>query len=136
MGDFRVIDYDHTRDGFLCNGSLSSRDGIQDAIWRFGEDGQPPPQARLLRGNAFQKLWDGIDFSVAHRGVFWRYLVTDPTRPVDPELDHVIVLASELDGRGRYMTFLVPADVEDAEFTLWLDALDVPTTTREPAKAA
>ena len=26
MGDFKLIDYDHTRDGSLCNGAMSDLD--------------------------------------------------------------------------------------------------------------
>ena len=52
--------------------------------------------------------------------------MTDPCRLIDPEAGHVIVATSGTNGHVRYLTFVVPADEADPEFTTWLRALGVP----------
>jgi len=134
MADFRLIDYDHTRNGALYNGHLSNSGGSTEALWTFDQGAETITHSPNLTAAAFTDLWNGINASVASRGVFWRYLVSDPTRPILPEADHIVVAASEVDGRKSSMTFMVPIGVNDLEFTDWLEALALPAS--KPAALA
>ena len=140
MPDFRLIDYDHSRDDVRCSGVVSDLDGDPEAVWTLdapaGVEEGVWTVARPLGAAAFAALWEGIEASLARRGVFWRHLVADPTRPLDPEAGHLIVAACERDGRRRHLTFMVPADEADPEFEAWLDALAVPAAAPPRAVAA
>lgn len=129
MPNFKLIDYDYVRDGALCNGVVSDLDGRPEAVWTYDLPGESVTHTGPVAEAAFVRLWDGIDASLAHRGVFWRFLITDPTRLIGPEAGHVIVATSEQDGSQRYLTFVVPANEADPEFTVWLEDLAVPTVS-------
>jgi hypothetical protein len=135
MTNFRLIDYDHTRNGALCNGHLSNSGGTLEALWTYDQGAETITHTPLLTEATFTDLWDGINASVASRGVFWRYLVSDPTRPITPDTDHVIVAASEVDGMKRFVTIMVPIGINDLEFHRWLDTLAVPASGSAVAAA-
>ena len=83
----------------------------------------------------FATLWDGIAASLKNGGVFWRCLMTDPCRLINPEAGHMIVATSEPIGQVRYLTFVVPIDEADPEFAAWLQALGVPAVIPSAAEA-
>ena len=135
MEDCKLIDYDHTRDGSLCNGIMSDYDVRPEVIWTYDRHGRSVTRTEPVTEAAFATLWDGIAASLKNRGVFWRCLVTDPSCLIDPEAGHVIVATSGTNGHVRHLTFVIPADEADPEFTTWLRALGVPAVVSSAAEA-
>lgn len=128
-----MIDYDHVQGGFPCNGNLSDVGGGFEAHWTFEGRGGTMTEERRVTREGFALLWDGIAASASRGGVFWRCLVTDPTRLIDPDLHHVITTTQVQDGRLRHRTFMVPSGDADPAFAAWLGALAVPGGARRGA---
>ena len=126
MEPFKIIDYDRSRGGHVCNAVLSDRGGGAEASWTHGRHDAVVAEARPLTGEAFGRLWDGIAASVRDGGAFGRHLVADPTRPVVPAAHHVISTVHAQGGRVRHRTFMVPVGEADPAFAAWLEALGVP----------
>lgn len=132
--NFKAIDYARTLQGAICNGIVSDGDGEPDAAWTCDLDGRLTTLVLPVSQEVFAGLWDGIMASMARHGVFWRHLVTDPTRLIDPGLNHVIAAVSGQGGWQCHLTFLIPADEASHEFTTWLETLAVPAAA-SPAMA-
>ena len=130
MENYKMIDYDHSNNGLMCNGNLSNIEGPFEAHWTFDQEGQLATATRYLTTEAFGLLWDGVTASVSAGGVFWKHQATDPTRLIDPDLHHVIAVLQAQDGWMRSRTFLVPSSEADPAFVTWLDALAAPGNTR------
>ena len=127
MEDYKAIDYARRQGGLTCNGILSDMGGAFDALWTFDREGQLVTDERPLTDEAFALLWDGIAASVSAGGVFWRCLVTDPTRLMDPDLYHVISTVQAQGGWAKHRTFMVPAGEAEPAFLAWFESLAVPS---------
>lgn len=132
MEPFKIIDYDRSRSGWVCNAVLSDRGGEAEANWTHGRHGAVVAEARPLAGGAFGRLWDGIAASVRDGGVFGRHLVTDPTHTLCPAAHHVIATVHARGDRVRHRTFMVPLREADPAFAAWLGALGVPPRVAPP----
>ena len=131
MENFKAIDYARRQDSLTCNGILSDMGGTLDALWTFDREGQLVTDEHPLTEQAFALLWDGIAASVSAGGVFWKCLVTDPTRSIDPDLYHVISTVQVQGGWAKHCTFMVPVDEAEPAFLAWLASLAVPDWERE-----
>jgi len=135
MEDYKLIDYDHTRDDLPCNAVLSDMDGLVEAVWLFDHHDGSAMEQRPVIDLVFKQLWTGIADSVSAGGVFCMYLINDPTRIIDPAQYHVISSVQEASERVQHRTFMVPADESDPTFTAWLGVLMATTGLREGDRA-
>lgn len=121
-----MIDYDRSHGTFSCNGNLSDVGGGFEAHWTLARPDGVSTRTPSLTGEGFALLWDGVAAPVGGGGILGRFLVTDPTRLVDPASHHVITATQVWDGQLLHRTFMVPAGESDPAFLSWLDALEVP----------
>lgn len=121
-----MIDYDRSHGASSCNGNLSDVGGGCEAHWTLARPDGILTRTPPLTGEEFALLWDGVAAPVGGGGIFGKFLVTDPTRLVDPASYHVITATQVRDGLLLHRTFMVPAGESDPAVLSWLDALGVP----------
>ena len=122
----RVIDYGHMRDGILYHGTLSDLDGSPKATWTYEDRGKKITRDQPIDKATFEKLWT----SVTSSEVFRRHRASGAGKRIDPVRFHVVGIAFDKQGKKDQDLFLVPADEGDAEFSRWLDNLNVPKGSR------
>jgi hypothetical protein len=122
ISNMHVIDYAHIRDGVLYHGTVSDLDKSPKSTWTYEQGGRKVTRDQTINQQTFQLLCDGIkDYKV-----FQKHLVRDSKTRIDPTSFHIVTFIFAEAGQERTHVFLIPAGETDAEFTKWLNALNVP----------
>jgi hypothetical protein len=127
-----VISYAHIRDGVLYHGTLSDLDGTPKATWSYEKGGKKVTHDQPIDMPTFRSMWN----RVGKLEVFQRNRVRDPERPVDPNADHVIMIAFGQSDQPQTVNFAIPAGETDPQFLSWLKSLNVPKGSMTPEPPA
>lgn len=126
MTDLTLIEFFHVRRGAVWEGCLAEERGRAEVVWTVERDGRTDVHASSVPLGAADRLRRWTAASVRTGGAFRRWLVSDPTIPLDAEVNRIISLAWMSLRGADLVTFSVPSGDGGPELSAWPRDLRAP----------